>query len=94
MQYLKRLKNNRRGVITWTHGLSQQQLCYCLVVRFGGSLTGDAVRIAAKMATKDNIKELRSEIKLEHASLSDKVEKLNEFHVRHLEYHAGYKHKK
>ena len=57
-------------------------------------LTGDAVRIAAKMATKDNIKELRSEIKLEHASLSDKVEKLNEFHVRHLEYHAGYKHKK
>ena len=57
-------------------------------------VTRDAVRIATKMATKDDIKKLRSEMKSDHASLSTKVEKLNDSFVKHLEFHAGYKHKK
>lgn len=57
-------------------------------------VTRDAVRIAAKLATKDDIKELRSEMKSDHGLLSNKIEKLDDSFVRHLEYHLGYKHKK
>ena len=54
-------------------------------------ITKEVTKLFMSVATKEDIKDLKSEMKSDHASLAGKVEKLDDKVDRHIEFHVGYR---
>ena len=59
------------------------------IVISAGTLWWRITKAMMNLATKEDVKDLKAEMKSDHAALASKVESLNETYIRHLEQHIN-----